>query len=97
MHNLVVLLKCLLKKFKRKPVKVRAIEFSLLQRCAAHLASKVDVKEAFNAGQKAVRAAAVKGTSDKMVGFKRVSSILIKSSMYSTFKTCCKHRTKSTT
>lgn len=54
-------------------VKVRAIEFSLLQRSAAHLASKVDVEEAFKAGQKAVRAA-VKGTTDKMVGFKRVSS-----------------------
>ena len=57
----------------RMAVKVRAIEFSLLQRCAAHLASKVDVTEAFNAGKKAVKAA-VKGTTDKMVGFKRVSS-----------------------
>jgi ATP-dependent phosphofructokinase / diphosphate-dependent phosphofructokinase len=57
----------------RKPVKVRAIEFSLLQRCAAHLASKVDVTEAYNAGKRAVKAA-VKGTSDKMVGFKRISS-----------------------
>jgi ATP-dependent phosphofructokinase / diphosphate-dependent phosphofructokinase len=54
-------------------VKVRAIEFSLLQRCAAHLASKVDVEEAFNAGKKAVKAA-VAGTTDKMVGFKRISS-----------------------
>lgn len=54
-------------------VKVRAIEFSLLQRSAAHLASKVDVEEAFKAGQKAVRAA-VNGSSDKMVGFERVSS-----------------------
>ncbi len=54
-------------------VKVRAIEFSLLQRCAAHLASKVDVEEAFMAGRKAVKAA-VAGSSDKMVGFKRVSS-----------------------
>ena len=54
-------------------VKVRAIEFSLLQRSAAHLASKVDVEEAFKAGQKAVKAA-VRGTTDKMVGFERVSS-----------------------
>ena len=54
-------------------VKIRAIEFSLLQRSAAHLASKVDVEEAFKAGQKAVKAA-VKGTTDKMVGFERVSS-----------------------
>ncbi|PKK93416.1 MAG: 6-phosphofructokinase [Tenericutes bacterium HGW-Tenericutes-6] len=58
---------------KRTNVKVRAIEFSLLQRSAAHLASKVDVEEAFNAGKKAVLAA-VRGTSDKMVGFKRISS-----------------------
>ncbi len=58
---------------KRFNCKVRAIEFSLLQRSAAHLASKVDVEEAFKAGQKAVKAA-VRGTTDKMVGFKRVSS-----------------------
>jgi 6-phosphofructokinase 1 len=57
----------------RIDVKVRAIEFSLLQRSAAHLASKVDVEEAYKAGKKAVQAA-VKGTTDKMVGFKRVSN-----------------------
>ncbi|MGB0345531.1 MAG: 6-phosphofructokinase [Acholeplasmataceae bacterium] len=54
-------------------VKLRAIEFSLMQRSAAHLASKVDVTEAFNAGRKAVKAA-VSGTTDKMIGFKRVTS-----------------------
>ncbi len=54
-------------------VKVRAIEFSLMQRCAAHLASKVDVREAFHAGVKGVREA-LKGTSDVMIGFKRISS-----------------------
>ncbi|MGI6787567.1 MAG: 6-phosphofructokinase [Acholeplasmataceae bacterium] len=54
-------------------VKVRAIEFSLMQRCAAHLASKVDVREAFHAGVKGVREA-LKGTTDKMIGFKRLSS-----------------------
>jgi ATP-dependent phosphofructokinase / diphosphate-dependent phosphofructokinase len=57
----------------RIDVKVRAIEFSLIQRSAAHLASKVDVEEAFNAGKKAVQAA-VRGITDKMVGFKRISS-----------------------
>ncbi|MDX9691333.1 MAG: 6-phosphofructokinase [Acholeplasmataceae bacterium] len=57
----------------RIDVKTRAIEFSLLQRSAAHLASKVDVEEAYKAGKKAVQAA-VKGTTDKMVGFKRVSN-----------------------
>lgn len=51
--------------------KTRAIEFSLMQRCGAHLASKVDVEEAFRAGATAVKYA-VKGTTDKMVYFKRV-------------------------
>lgn len=52
-------------------VKVRAIEFSLLQRCAAHIASERDVEEAFNAGATAVKLA-VSGVTDKMVVFKRV-------------------------
>lgn len=50
--------------------KVRAIEFSLMQRCAAHLASKVDVEEAFNAGKYAVKYAC-EGETDKMVVFVR--------------------------
>jgi ATP-dependent phosphofructokinase / diphosphate-dependent phosphofructokinase len=58
---------------KRHDVKVRAIEFSLLQRCAAHLASKTDIKEAYTAGKKAVQAA-VRGVTDRMIGFERVSS-----------------------
>lgn len=51
--------------------KTRAIEFSLLQRCAAHSASLTDVKEAFRAGEKAVLAA-TKGETDKMVTFIRL-------------------------
>lgn len=51
-------------------VKVRSIEFSLMQRCGAHLASKVDVEEAFNAGAEAVKAA-VAGETDRMVCFER--------------------------
>ncbi|HOO22803.1 MAG TPA: 6-phosphofructokinase [Clostridia bacterium] len=50
--------------------KVRAIEFSLMQRCGAHLASKTDVEEAFNAGSYAVKYAC-EGMTDKMVVFKR--------------------------
>lgn len=50
--------------------KVRVIEFSLLQRCAQHLASKIDITEAYNAGRKAVQGA-VKGKTDKMVCFER--------------------------
>ncbi len=51
-------------------VKVRPIIFSLMQRCAAHLASGVDIEEAFMAGSMAVRYA-VEGHTDKMVVFKR--------------------------
>ncbi|NLX63368.1 MAG: 6-phosphofructokinase [Clostridiaceae bacterium] len=50
--------------------KTRAIEFSLLQRCAAHCASKTDVEEAFTAGQKAVQFA-IEGTTDHMVAYER--------------------------
>lgn len=50
--------------------KVRGIEFSLMQRCAAHVGSKTDVEEAFTAGQEAVKAA-VSGMTDHMVAFER--------------------------
>ncbi len=50
--------------------KTRAIEFSLLQRCAAHCASKTDVEETFKAGQLAVQYA-VEGTTDHMVAYER--------------------------
>ncbi|MDD5603478.1 MAG: 6-phosphofructokinase [Eubacteriales bacterium] len=51
--------------------KVRGIEFSLMQRCAAHLASLTDVEEAYLAGQMAVRYA-VEGKTDYMVAFERL-------------------------
>ena len=56
----------------RKPRarKVRGIELSLLQRCAAHVASKTDIEESFSAGKAAVENA-VNGVTDKMVGFER--------------------------
>ncbi len=50
--------------------KVRGIEFSLLQRCAAHVASLTDVNEAYMAGQWAVKYA-VEGKTDYMVAFER--------------------------
>ncbi len=53
--------------------KVRGIELSLMQRCAAHLASKSDVDESFLSGQTAVRCA-VDGMTDYMVGFQRPES-----------------------
>ena len=55
---------------RRTGAKVRGIELSLLQRCAAHLASKTDVDEAFLAGQAAVEHA-VRGETGKMVAFER--------------------------
>lgn len=51
-------------------LKVRGIEFSLMQRCAAHLASKTDIEETFRAGREAVKAA-VAGETDKMVCYAR--------------------------
>ena len=50
--------------------KVRGIELSLLQRCAAHCASQTDIDESFAAGQAAVKNA-IAGITDKMVGFER--------------------------
>lgn len=51
-------------------VKTRAIELSLMQRCAAHCASKTDIEETFEAGKQAVKAA-VSGETDKMVCYAR--------------------------
>lgn len=53
--------------------KVRSIEFSLMQRCAAHISSKSDVEESFLAGKTAV-IKAVEGMTDHMVGFERVNN-----------------------
>ena len=50
--------------------KVRGIELSLLQRCAAHCASQTDIDESFMSGKAAVENA-VAGITDKMVGFER--------------------------
>jgi len=55
---------------ERTGAKVRGIEFSLLQRCAAHIGSLTDVNEAYMAGQMAVRYA-VEGKTDYMVAFER--------------------------
>ncbi len=53
--------------------KVRGIEFSLMQRCAAHVASKTDIDEAYMAGEAAVTNA-INGITDKMIGFKRTNT-----------------------
>ena len=53
--------------------KSRAIEFSILQRCASHITSKVDLDEAFATGREAVKRAN-NGESAKMVYIKRLST-----------------------
>ncbi len=52
--------------------KTRAVEFSTLQRSASHLASRIDINEAFQVGGAAVKAA-VEGDTGKMIVLKRVS------------------------
>jgi 6-phosphofructokinase 1 len=52
--------------------KTRSVEFSSLQRSASHLASRVDINEAFMVGGAAVKAAD-EGDSGKMVVIDRVS------------------------
>lgn len=54
-------------------IKVRGIEFSLLQRCGAHLASGTDICKAVEAGRTGVKAA-IEGTSDVMMGFERLQN-----------------------
>jgi len=52
--------------------KARAIEFSTLQRAASHLASRIDILEAFQVGGAAVKAAD-EGDTGKMVVLERLS------------------------
>ena len=53
-------------------VNTRAIELSTLQRCAAHLTSRVDITEAFQVGGAAVKAA-FEGETGKVIVLERVS------------------------
>ena len=53
-------------------IKTRALEFSTLQRCAAHMTSRTDITEAFKVGGAAVKAA-FEGETGKVVVLKRVS------------------------
>ena len=57
-------------RYSKWVAKVRGIELSLLQRCAAHLASETDIEESYLAGKTAVEAA-ISGVTDKMVAFER--------------------------
>ena len=53
-------------------IKARAIELSTLQRCSSHLASRVDITEAFQVGGAAVKAA-FDGETGKVVTLDRIS------------------------
>ena len=53
--------------------KVRSIELNVLQRCAMHIASKVDIDESFFIGKKAVETALADHTN-VMMGVKRTSN-----------------------
>ena len=53
--------------------KARAIELSTLQRCSSHMASRVDITEAFQVGGAAAKAA-FEGHSGEMVGLRRLSN-----------------------
>lgn len=52
-------------------IKNRAVELSTLQRCAAHMTSRVDITEAFQVGGSAVKAA-FEGETGKMIVLERV-------------------------
>ena len=58
---------------ERTGVKTKFAELNIMQRCSAHIASKVDVEEAFKAGAYAVKGA-VRGITDKMVIFDRTKA-----------------------
>ncbi|NCA68431.1 MAG: 6-phosphofructokinase, partial [Clostridia bacterium] len=57
-------------KAKIPSAKVRGIELSLLQRCASHMASRVDLDESYMIGKAAFEAAS-DGNTDKMVSLVR--------------------------
>ncbi|MDR0931184.1 MAG: 6-phosphofructokinase [Clostridiales bacterium] len=58
---------------KKMDIKIRAIEFSLLQRSSAHIASLTDVNEAIEIGEFAV-SAAIDGATGVMIIVKRLST-----------------------
>ena len=53
--------------------KVRSIELSLPQRCAAHLASATDISESIKLGRSSVAVACTEGVSGEMMLYRRVS------------------------
>ncbi|MFV0395591.1 MAG: 6-phosphofructokinase [Coprobacillaceae bacterium] len=60
--------------FKEFQCKVRSVELNVLQRCAMHIASKMDIDESFMIGQKAVETS-LQNQTGKVMGFKRISNV----------------------
>lgn len=57
---------------RKMDTKTRTIELSILQRCAAHMSSRTDITEAYQAGGMAAKAA-FEGHTGEMVGLTRLS------------------------
>ena len=55
------------------PTHTRAVELSILQRCAGHVTSRTDITEAFQVGGAAAKAA-FEGETGKMVALRRLSN-----------------------
>ena len=53
--------------------KVRSVELNIVQRCAAHIASRVDIEESVLVGKSAVKAAS-EGVSRQMMTIERIST-----------------------
>ena len=53
--------------------RTRAVELSILQRCAGHVTSRTDITEAYQVGGAAAKAA-FEGVTGKMVALKRLSN-----------------------
>jgi 6-phosphofructokinase 1 len=67
-------LEALVKEKLGAQIKTRVIEFSILQRAAAHIASTTDLDEAFQCGVRAVEAA-LQGITDVMISMTRASNV----------------------
>lgn len=61
--------------------RVKSLELGVLQRCAMHCASQLDIDEAFNAGYEGLKAA-MNGENGKMVAIKRNSNAPYSSSYF---------------
>lgn len=61
--------------------RVKTLELGIIQRCAMHFASNVDIEEAYNAGSAALLYS-MEGISGYMVGIKRLSNFPYKSTNF---------------